>query len=630
MSMLQDIFIYMSAALIAVPLAHRFGFGSVLGYLLAGVIIGPVLGIVGAETEEVQHVAEFGVVMMLFLIGLELQPAKLWHMRTQLVGLGGLQVTLTMALFSAIAYALMSISWQTALAIGMILSLSSTAIVLQSLAEKKYLAEPAGRASFSVLLLQDIAVIPMLAILPFLALAEFNTIETYGVSATSDGHAQTSGLIDHLPIWERGLVVVGVIVAIILMGRFFTRPVFHYIAKAKLTEIFTAFALFQVIAISMIMDMIGLSPALGTFLAGVVLSDSEYRHALEGDIAPFKGLLLGLFFITVGAGVDFQLFLKMPDVIAGLTFAIIGLKMLILFGLGRIFGLRGRHLFLFALALPQAGEFAFVLFSYAQQNYVLSAEVTEPLVLVVTMSMLLTPLLFVIYDQLIHKRYDDPADASQNADEVKHESEVVIAGVGRFGQVVHRLLAASGYDPIVFEQNPELIETRRKLNLKTYYGDATRPEVLNAAGMDRAKLFIAALDDREKQIGLVRHISAHYPNCEIIARAFDRHHVYELKEAGATHVIREVFDGALSAGKLALITLGAGRKKADKFARVFKKHDEEVIKSLQDQWQDGGMSEDYIANLRSSGQELRQRIICADTVDEDEVWGEDVSDHKES
>ncbi len=631
MEILQNIFIYMAAALVAVPLAHRFGFGSVLGYLLAGVIIGPVLGIVGAETEDVQHVAEFGVVMMLFLIGLELQPAKLWQMRRELVGLGGLQVLVSLSCFTGIAYFGLSLSWQTSLAIGMILSLSSTAIVLQTLTEKKKLSSLGGRSAFSVLLLQDISVIPMLAILPLLTVANFDVIAAYGVSETINMQTQNSmsGLIANLPIWERGLVVVAVIAAIILTGRFVTRPIFKYIATAKLNEIFTAFALFQIVAIGLLMDLIGVSPALGSFLAGVVLSDSEYRHALEGDIAPFKGLLLGLFFITVGAGIDFDLFWDMPGIILCLTFMIIFVKSIILLGLGYLFAIRGRHLALFALALPQAGEFAFVLFSYAHQNAVLSSKITEPLILVVTLSMLLTPLLFMIYERLIRLEYFATRQEKTSDAEAPHRSEVVIAGIGRFGQVVHRLLAASGYDPIVFEQNTEIIETRRKLNLKTYYGDATRPEILHAAGMDYAKLFVAALDNREKQISMVRHIAAQYPDCKIIARAFDRHHVYELQQAGANYVIREVFDGALSAGKVALLSLGVSDAKADKFATLFKKHDEEMIEILQDQWYEEGMSDDYIAHLRLKGQELREHIIQADREDENDIWGEDISQHSE-
>ncbi len=395
MELLQGAFIYLVAMVVAVPLAKRLGLGSVLGYLLAGIVIGPALGIVGAETKDVKHFAEFGVVMMLFLIGLELQPAMLWRMRSRLLGLGGLQVAVTTAAIYSVALA-GGLAWQSALAIAMTLALSSTAIVLQTLEEKGWMKRSAGQSAFSVLLFQDIAVIPMIALLPLLAIQG---------AGHGEANANHGGGLDHLPGWLQGLVILGVIAAIVLAGRYLMRPVFRFIAQARLREIFSAAALVLVVGIALAMDRIGLSPALGTFLAGVVLSGSEFRHELESDIAPFKGLLLGVFFISVGAGIDFHLLLGQPGCILGLAVGLMALKLLVLFVLGRSFGLRGAALWLFSLGLAQAGEFAFVLFGFAGGAGVLVAETTELLTLVVAITMLLTPLAFIVYERIVEPRF---------------------------------------------------------------------------------------------------------------------------------------------------------------------------------------------------------------------------------
>jgi CPA2 family monovalent cation:H+ antiporter-2/glutathione-regulated potassium-efflux system ancillary protein KefC len=592
MELLQGAFVYLVAMVVAVPLAKRLGLGSVLGYLLAGIVIGPALGVVGAETEEVKHFAEFGVVMMLFLIGLELEPAKLWRMRSRLLGLGGLQVLATTVLLFG-AGIVVGLRWQSSLAVGMTLALSSTAIVLQTLEEKGWMKTPPGESSFSVLLFQDIAVIPMIALLPLLAVGGAG----HGADAAHHG-----GGLDHLPGWAQGLVILAVIAGIIFAGRFLMRPVFRFIAQARLREIFSAAALLLVIGIALAMDQIGLSPALGTFLAGVVLSGSEYRHELESDIAPFKGLLLGVFFISVGAGIDFGMLFGRPVMIVGLALALMALKLAVLLILGRLFGLRGAGLWLFGLGLAQAGEFAFVLFGFAAGAGVLGADIMQLATLVVAITMLLTPLSFILYERVIAPRAGRGEE--REPDEIDVPGTAIIAGVGRFGQVVNRLLITSGHTTVVLDHDADMIELTRKFGIRSYYGDATRPDLIETAGGGEATLLVAALDDREKQNQLVEHVARSHPKCTIIARALDRHHVYELIEAGAHHVERELFEASLNAGRRALIELGAHPFKAERQTRAFRRHDYRTLELLHENWLDGGMDASYVDATRSRSTDL--------------------------
>ncbi|MEM9639696.1 MAG: monovalent cation:proton antiporter-2 (CPA2) family protein, partial [Pseudomonadota bacterium] len=432
--------IYLAAAVIAVPFASRLGLGSVLGYLAAGIIIGPVLGLVGAETEDLQHFAEFGVVMMLFLIGLELEPRALWDMRHRLVGLGGLQIVISALALMGIAMAYNQ-PWGVALAIGLALSLSSTAIVLQTLSEKGLMQTSGGRSVFSVLLTQDIAVIPILAFLPLLVatvpaqIATDGSIQRAGEDAHDKAHHSLS-LVEGLPGWGVTLVTIAAIAAVIFAGVFLTRPLFRYIHSARLREMYTALALLIVVGISFLMTLVGLSPALGAFLAGVVLASSEFRHELETDLEPFKGLLLGLFFITVGAGINFTLLFDNVLNIVGMALLVILIKGVILFFLGRAFKLKSKDHWLFTLALAQAGEFGFVLVSFSVVQGVIPRGVAETLLLVISISMLITPLLFIIYD-LLSKRAPDTGEP-QPDDEIDIEGPVIIAGIGRFGQIVNR------------------------------------------------------------------------------------------------------------------------------------------------------------------------------------------------
>src|SRR5690554_64300 len=438
-------FIYLVAAVIAVPLAKRFGLGSVLGYLVAGVVIGPVMGLVGQEASTIQHFAEFGVVMMLFLIGMEIDPKTLWAMRVRLLGLGGLQVTLTAAAGMSIAWWL-GLQWQTALTVGLIFAVSSTAIVLQTLDEKGLSKTEGGRNAFSVLLFQDIAVIPMLALIPLLALPGLRG----GSGAESPADAGLS-LVSGLPGWAHALVVVGAVAAVIIGGYYLSRPLFRYVVKSGLREVFTATALMLVIGIAALMSVVNLSPALGAFLAGVVLANSEFRHELEANIEPFKGLLLGLFFITVGAGINFEVLAAEWGTVVSLGVAVIAIKALILLLLAQIFGIRSSNGWLFTLGLAQAGEFGFVLLTYSVQNHVIPPDISQVLSLVVALSMFLTPLLFIVYDRIVLPRYRRSSNNEQDADTIDEQAPVIVAGVGRFGQIVCRLLRANNVPIVVLD-----------------------------------------------------------------------------------------------------------------------------------------------------------------------------------
>lgn len=575
---LLSAFIYLSAAVIAVPIAKRLGLGSVLGYLMAGVVIGPVLALVGDETTALQHYAEFGVVMMLFLVGLELEPRALWGMRDRLLGLGGLQVLLTAVLVAAIALGF-GLAWQTALAIGFILSLSSTAIVLQTLQEKGLARTAGGRSAFSVLLFQDIAVIPMLAIIPLLAVPDLIA----GAGGEADaGHGAVS-LVAHLPPWAATLVVAASIAAVVLGGHFLSRPLFRMVAATGLREAFTAVALTLVIGVAVLMMLVGLSPALGTFLAGVVLANSEFRHELETDIEPFKGLLLGLFFITVGAGIRFEVLAENALLVLSLTLGIMALKGAILFGLALAFGVRRSEGWLFTLSLAQAGEFGFVLLGFAIGHHVVPLEMAPILALVVGLSMFLTPLLFIAFDRLVMPRYTGGV-TEHPPDEIEDRGKVIIAGIGRFGQIVNRLLKANGVETVVLDRNVAQIETMRAIEVRSWFGDATRPDLLHTAGADEATLFVVAIDEPDQAVGIVRHLKQRHPHLRVLARAFDRGHEYRLREAGADATVRETFDAALELGTQALRDLGVHPFRAEQLRNTFRGAEADVRDDLYAAW----------------------------------------------
>jgi glutathione-regulated potassium-efflux system protein KefB len=573
-------FIYLCAAVIAVPLAKRFGLGSVLGYLVAGVVIGPVTGLVGGETATIQHFAEFGVVMMLFLVGLELDPKSLWQMRGRLLGLGGLQLGLTTAAFTGAAI-LLGLGWTVALAVGLILSLSSTAIVLQTLNEKGLTKTEGGQGAFSVLLFQDIAVIPILALIPLLALPEL-VEQSQALVATADHHPQMS-LVAGLPPWAQATIVIASVAILIVGGHYVSRPMFRYVAESGLREVFTAAALMLVIGIAALMSLVGLSPALGTFLAGVVLANSEFRHELEADIEPFKGLLLGLFFITVGAGINFDVLADNLGIVLAVTLGLMLVKALVLLVIAVLFKLRGTDRWLFTLGLAQAGEFGFVLLSYTAQHSVLPPDLSQLLALVVALSMFLTPALFILLDKVIVPKYAS-AEPAGPYDEITARGPVIVAGIGRFGQIINRLLVANGIKTVVLDSQSGQVETMRKLNVKSYFGDATRPDLLHTAGIAEASLLVVAIDDRSRAAEVVEHARSHYPNLPIMARAFDRGHGYELRHAGANVIVSETYHSALYMAGEALKSLGVHPFKAQQIKHAFLETERAQDENLFNSW----------------------------------------------
>ena len=598
-------FVYLCAAVVAVPIAKRLGLGSVLGYLIAGILIGPVIGLVGSETQEIQHFAELGVVMMLFLVGLELEPRNLWEMRSRLLGLGGLQVGITAALIAGGALLLGS-HWSLAIVIGLIFSLSSTAIVLQTLAEKGLIRTDGGRAGFSVLLFQDIAVIPMLALIPLLALPELASPTLDANFHPEPEHQEQMSLVAGLPGWGHALVVLGAVAAVLLGGHFLSRPLFRFIAKSRLREIFTASALLLVIGIALLMTLVDLSPALGTFLAGVVLANSEFRHELESDIEPFKGLLLGLFFITVGAGIDFGILFGDLAIVLGMTLGVMVLKGVVLLGLARLFRLEPADGWLFTLSLAQAGEFGFVLLSFSLHNDAIPPDLAKTLSLVVALSMLLTPALFILYDKLVLPHLG--TRGMQQPDQIDEQGAVLIAGNGRFGQIVNRLLVASGVRTVVLDHEAAMIDMLRKFGIKSYYGDASRPELLHAAGIEGAKAFVVAIDDRDRALEMVEHVRRHYPQVKILARAFDVNHLYLLKKAGVDLAVREMFDGSLRLGTEALKMLGMHPFKVEKMARAFRQHDSAGLDQLYELWDENpdiARNRAFLARARAHSETLK-------------------------
>jgi monovalent cation:proton antiporter-2 (CPA2) family protein len=570
-SVLLQVFVYLAASVLAVPIATRLGLGSVLGYLVAGAIVGPyALNLVG-DASEVGHIAEFGVVILLFLIGLEVRPALLWQLRTVIGGFGASQLLLTGFLAAAVALALGQ-PWRTALVIGFVLAMSSTAIVLQMLDEKGLRQRAVGRSAFGVLLFQDLSVIPLLALLPLAAVTQSTMV------ATPDGFLAGE------PGWVKVVASLSAVAGLVIGGRYLLRPVLRVIAGTRLRELFTAFALLLVVAVALLMELVGLSPALGAFLAGVLLAESEYRRELETDIEPFRGLLLGIFFVTVGAGLNFGLIRSQPAILAALVVGLMLLKGLILTAIGRVFRLTWRESGMLGTALSQGGEFAFVLLSLSVGVGALPAPLAALLTAVVALSMAATPLAVAAYERLTRTR----ARAAPEPDG-KYDAgtpEVIIAGYGRFGQVVTRIMKANGHKTSVLENSVEQIQLVRRFGSNAFYGDAGRVDLLRAAGADSARILIVAIDDREKATEIVEIARETFPHLIVLARAFDRRHAYELLERGAHVVERELFEGGLAMASSALVTLGWRAYRAERAARLFRRHDMRLFDELRSAWSD--------------------------------------------
>lgn len=593
---LREALVYLTAAVIAAPLFNRLKLGSVLGYLAAGVVIGPfVLGLTGAA-EGAMHFAEFGVVILLFIIGLEMRPALLWSLRRQIFGLGGGQVLLTGAALAGAA-ALFGLGLRPAIATGLILALSSTAIVLATLEERGLRRSAIGRTAFSVLLLQDLAVIPLFAFLPLLAPPDAPVPEGAGLFAEAAP-------------WLQALATLAAVTLVVLAGRFLIRPVFRFIAGTDLREIFTAATLLIVVGVTALMESVGLSPALGAFLAGMVLGDSEYRREIETDIEPFRGLLLGLFFITIGAQLDLRMVLDAPGLIAGVVLGLMAIKAAVLFSLARGFGVAARDAGGLALALSQGGEFAFVLFGFATGAGVLPAGLTGLLTVAVAISMALTPLALLAYEKLLPR-------AERSAPEPESEAfddrapDAIVAGFGRLGQVVGRVLIANGFRTVVLENSAAQIELLRRFGRRVYYGDASRLDLLRAAGADRAKLLVVAIDNRERALDIVETARQEFPNLHVVARAWDRRHAYQLLDKGAHDVERETFEGGLAMARQSLRALGMRAHQAHRAAQIFRRHDRTVFEQLAPLWND---EERYVVASRESSR-VMERVLAEDLQD---------------
>jgi monovalent cation:proton antiporter-2 (CPA2) family protein len=563
-------FIYLAAAMVAVPVTTRLGLGSVLGYLVAGAVIGPYALNLAGDAQTIGQIAEFGVVILLFLIGLELRPARLWQLRTLIIGLGLSQVLVTGLILAGAAF-LLGIAPSASLVTGFVLAMSSTAIVLQMLEEKGISNGAVGRAAFGVLLLQDLAVIPLLALLPLA-----------GSIHSAAGHG-TSFLAAY-PLWLRACASLGAVALVLVGGLYLSRPILRVVAATRLREVFTASALLIVVSVALLMQAVGLSPALGAFLAGLVLAESEYRRELETDIEPFRGLLLGVFFVTVGAGLNFPLVAEQPWLLAVLVVGLMTTKALVLTLIGRAFRLPWQSAGLLGVALAQGGEFAFVLLSLAAAVGALAPDYAVILTAAVALSMAASPPLLALYERVSRPRAKAPPEADGNYD--IEEPAVLVAGYGRFGQVVARVLTANGYETSVLENSVEQVELVRLFGRRVFYGDASRLDLLRAAGAAKAKVLVVAIDDREKADEIVETAREEFPHLTVIARAFDRRHAYNLLDRGAHRVERELFEGGLAAAAQVLVALGWRAYRARRAASIFRRHDERLFDELRPLWHD--------------------------------------------
>nr|WP_311527695.1 glutathione-regulated potassium-efflux system protein KefC [uncultured Ralstonia sp.] len=551
--LLVNFVIYLAAAVVAVPLARRLGLGSVLGYLLAGVIVGPWGLRLITNVQSILDFSEFGVVLMMFVIGLELEPARLWSLRRSIFGYGGLQLAVC-ALAVGLAVMAVSHPWRAAVVAGLGLALSSTAIALATLSERNLMRTPAGTASFGILLFQDIAAIPLIALLPLLA-------PEMGDAGDAAGGAH----------WLAALKAVGVVAAVIFGGRTLLRPVLRAIARTNMREMFTSFSLLVVVGIALLMHSVGLSMALGAFIAGVLLADSEYRHALETDIEPFKGLLLGLFFLAVGMSIDFGVLMRQPLAVIGLVAVFLAVKIGALRLLATRFGIARGQAWLFAFLLSQGGEFAFVVFGPGVAGNVLGAETAAALNLVVALSMAATPLLLLFHDKVLAPRLMDGKKRAPDAIEPQ-ENEVIIVGFGRFGQIVGRMLYSQGYRPTVLDHDPDQIDMLRRFGFKVFYGDATRMDLLETAGADRARMMVVAIDDMETNLEVVDRVRERFPHLKLYVRARNVSHVYQLRDRGVEVIEREMFEGSLMLSRRVLEGLGKAPYEAHRIAQTFRRH----------------------------------------------------------
>jgi glutathione-regulated potassium-efflux system ancillary protein KefC len=577
--------IYLSAAVIAVPLSRALGLGSILGYLAGGIAIGPWgLGLV-SNVEDILHFAEFGVVLMLFLVGLELEPRRLWSLRRPIFGWGSAQV-LGCALLLFAGAVLAGATWRIALVAALGLALSSTAIALQVMGERNLLPTSSGQAGFSILLFQDVAAIPILALMPLLAVGG-------GAQASSDGLALEA------------VKIIGVIAAIVLGGRLLLRPLLRWIARSRTPEIFTAASLLLVVAIAALMQLVGLSMALGAFLAGVLLADSEYRHEVEADIEPFKGLLLGLFFMAVGMSIDFGVLARSPGLMALIVLGFLMAKFLVIWFLARGMQIPLAERPVFTLLLAQGGEFAFVVFQAAAAARVFSAETASLLIGAVAVSMLVSPLLLLAVDRLVQPRLAAGLKSQLPELSELQSAPVIIAGFGRYGQIIGRMLGAQGIAATVLDHDADMIEAARAFGYQVHYGDATRLDLLRTAGAATARVLVVAVDDVEQSLRIVDLAREHFPQLELVARARDVNHWNELRDRGVQRVERELFEASLRSGRTVLEVLGFGAHEAREHAMRFRRHNLALFEKMYPHHKDRAR---LIAVVKHGRQQLEEQM----------------------
>ena len=591
-------FIYLSAAVIAVPLSKALGLGSIIGYLVAGLAIGPWgLGLVSNVT-DILHFAEFGVVLMLFLVGLELEPKRLWSLRRPIFGWGSAQVLACVAVLFLGFYALghwaptVFGGWQIALVAALGLALSSTAIALQVMADRNMLPTSSGQAGFSILLFQDVAAIPILALVPLLGAQ---------MGASSDLH-EAAGAASR---WIEAAKIIGVIAGIVIGGRLLLRPLFRWIARSNTPEIFTAASLLLVVGIAALMQLVGLSMALGAFLAGVLLAESEYRRELETDIEPFKGLLLGLFFIAVGMSIDIGVILASPGLMAVMVLGFMAIKGAVIYTLAKLMGLPYQDRPVFTLLLAQGGEFAFVVFQAATSAKVIPPETSSLLIGAVAVSMLLSPLILVAIDKLLLPRFANCGVEKPDEISEQQEAPIVIAGFGRYGQIIGRLLIAQGYKCTVLDHDAEMIEAARSFGYRVFYGDATRLDLLRTAGAASAKILVIAVDDKEQCLKIADTAIEHFPKLQIIVRARDVTHWHELRDRGVMRVQREMFESSLSSGASAMEALGHKPEQIDASIIKFREHNLALFETMHPHYKDRAK---LIATVKRGREQLEEQM----------------------
>jgi CPA2 family monovalent cation:H+ antiporter-2 len=605
---LQQATVFLAATLVSVPIAKKLGFGSIIGYLVAGVIIDPfVLGFIGEEGEDLMHASEFGVVMMLFLIGLELNPQSIWRMRKIILGMGLSQMALTTISMFSILFWIFNFPFNASLVIALSFSMSSTAIALQTLKEKGISKTKVGKSTFAVLLMQDIGVIPVLAILPLLAVKTSNAVGTNNTS-------------------NQVLISLGAIAVVVVVGIYFINPFLRVIAKTRIKELFTAASLLIIIGVAYLMQLAGISAALGAFLAGVLLANSEFRHELESDIEPFKGLLLGLFFTAVGSTINFHLIYNEAGLVFLLVFITMLVKALILLAVGKQFNIKIDQNIAFAFFLCQVGEFAFVLLASAQQNSLMDKHIIEICMAVTTITMAISPILIFINERFIDPYLGTKTKVKEReADKVEEKHKVILAGFGHFGSTIGRFLLANGVEATILDNDSEQVELLRKMGFKVYYGDCTRFEILKAAGAEDAKFIICTINDEAGSHTLAEVVQKHFPQAQLFVRTKHRYHTYDLMEKGVTKTYRETLHTSVFMGVDVLKSMGYRSYTATRKAQEFLKYDEAAIKRLSEVWKE---KDNYILSVKEE-MELQEKLLKDDKrflseLFDDNAWDRDI------